>query len=85
MDAKTYFVKQDGRLSREGKELRRVADFCEVSPYYLYMVVTGHKHPSPELAANLEHATHGQVDRRVTLPTFRWDAPTRTRPTKKAA
>ncbi|GAA0907565.1 hypothetical protein GCM10009552_15670 [Rothia nasimurium] len=83
MDAKTYFVKKDGRLSREGNELRRVADFCDVSPYYLYMVVTGHKTPSPELAANLEHATAGVVDRRVSLPAFRWDAPAK--PRKKAA
>lgn len=75
MDAKTYFVTHDGRLSREGAELGRVASFCDVTPYYLYMVVCGHKTPSPELAANLEHATQGVVDRRTTLPSFRWDAP----------
>lgn len=83
MDAKTYFTKQDGKLTREGVELRRVADFCDVSPYYLYMVVAGHKKPSPDLAANLEHATKGAVDRRITLPEFRWDSPSKSK--RKAA
>jgi len=46
-------------------------------------MVAGHKKPSPDLAANLEHATNGAVDRRVTLPEFRWDAPAK--PAKKRA
>lgn len=75
MDAKSYFTNLDGKLTREGTELRRVAAFCDVSPYYLYMVVAGYKKPSPDLAANLEHATNGTVNRRITLPEFRWDAP----------
>ncbi|QAU22868.1 hypothetical protein EO087_01755 [Dyella sp. M7H15-1] len=75
MDAKTYFLQADGKLSRKCGELRRVAGLCKVTPYYLYMVISGHKTASPELAANLEHATKGQVDRRITLPDFPWDPP----------
>lgn len=75
MDLKTYLVAHDGRLSREGAELRRVAEFCDVSPYYLYMVAAGHKIAGPELAANVEYATGRTVNRRITLPTFPWDAP----------
>lgn len=73
MDLKSYLIKRDGKLHREGKELRRVAEVCEVSPYYLFMVASGYKVPGAELAANIEYAT--QVDRRVTLPAFPWDAP----------
>jgi hypothetical protein len=39
------------------------------------MVAAGNKKPSPELAANLEYATRGIVNRRTTLTTFPWDAP----------
>lgn len=75
MDAKTYFTERDGRVSREGAELIRVAQECNVTPGTLYMVVRGHKVPSAELACNLEHATNGYVDRRDTLPDFPWDRP----------
>jgi hypothetical protein len=75
MDLKSYLTKRDGKFTREGAELRRVADFCEVSPYYLFMVASGHKVAGPELAANIEHATKKKVNRRTTLPTFPWDAP----------
>lgn len=75
MDLKTYLTKHDGRLTREGAELHRVADSCGVSPYYLFMVAAGHKVAGPELAANIEYATHKDVNRRETLPTFPWDAP----------
>lgn len=80
MDLKSYCVKRDGKFTREGSELRRVADSCGVSPYYLYMVAAGHKVASAELAANIEYATRKKVNRRETLPTFPWDAPA-----KKAA
>ena len=75
MDMKTYFVAHDGRLVREGKRLVSIANKCDVSPYYLFMVASGYKVPSAELAANIEYATGGVVDRRVTLPLFPWDAP----------
>lgn len=78
MDLKSYFVKRDGKFTREGFELRRVADSCGVSPYYLYMVAAGHKVASAELAANIEYATRKKVNRRETLPTFPWDAPAKT-------
>lgn len=75
MDAKTYFTERDGKVSREGAELVRVAEACKVTPGTLYLVVHGHKTPSPELACNIEHATGGYVDRRDTLPAFPWDRP----------
>ena len=75
MDLKSYLIKRDGRLHREGCELRRVAEFCDVSPYYLYMVAMGNKTPGSELAANIEYATRKKGNRRTTLPTFPWDAP----------
>jgi hypothetical protein len=75
MDLKSYLTKRDGKFHREGVELRRIADFCEVTPYYLFMVASGHKTASPELAANLEYATKKKVNRRETLPTFPWDQP----------
>jgi hypothetical protein len=76
MDLKSYLTKRDGKFTREGAELRRVAEFCDVSPYYLFMVAAGHKVAGPELAANIEHATKKKVNRRTTLPKFPWDAPT---------
>lgn len=75
MQAKSYFTSKDSKLSREGAELRRVATACGVSPYYLFMVARGHKTASAELAAHIEYATGGAVDRRETLPEFPWDAP----------
>jgi DNA-binding transcriptional regulator YdaS (Cro superfamily) len=75
MQAEQYFSSKDTKLSREGAELRRVAAICDVSPYYLFMVARGHKTASPELAANIEYATGGAVNRRETLPTFPWDEP----------
>lgn len=75
MDLKSYLTKRDGKFTREGAELRRVADFCEVTAYYLFMVAAGHKTASTELAANIEYATRKKVNRRTTLPTFPWDAP----------
>ena len=75
MDLKNYLTERDGRLHREGRELVRVAGVCGVTPYYLYMLACGHKTASPELAANLEYATRGVVNRRDTLPAFPWDAP----------
>lgn len=77
MDLKTYLTKQDTKFTREGAELTRVARVCDVSPYYLYMVAAGHKVASPELAANIEYATRKKVNRRVTLPAFPWDAPSK--------
>lgn len=79
MDAKTYFTERDGRVSRDGTELNRVAAACGVTPGTLYLVVLGHKTPSAELACNLEHATGGYVDRRDTLPDFPWDRPVEAR------
>ena len=79
MDLKTYLTKHDTRLTREGAELIRVATNCDVSPYYLYMVAAGHKKASAELAANIEYATGKKVSRRVTLPTFPWDEPVKTK------
>lgn len=76
MDLKTYLTKRDIKFTREGAEVIRVANVCGVTPYYLYMVAAGHKVASPELAANIEYATRKKVNRRVTLPTFPWDAPT---------
>lgn len=75
MDLKTYLTKKDTKFTREGAELIRIAGVCGVSPYYLFMVAAGHKVAGPELAANIEYATRKQVNRRVTLPTFPWDAP----------
>jgi hypothetical protein len=75
MDLKSYLIKRDGKFTREGRELVRIAAFCDVSPYYLYMVAAGNKIPGAELAANIEYATRKKVNRRVTLPTFPWDAP----------
>jgi len=75
VNIKAYFLSKDGRFTREGAELVRVAGVCGVSPYYLYMIAAGHKGASPELAANIEYATDGQVNRRETLPGFPWDAP----------
>jgi DNA-binding transcriptional regulator YdaS (Cro superfamily) len=75
MQAELYFSNKDTKLSREGAELRRVAAACGVSPYYLFMVARGHKTASPELAAHIEYATGGAVNRRETLPEFPWDAP----------
>lgn len=75
MQPEPYFTSKDSKLSREGAELCRVAKFCRVSPYYLFMVARGHKTASPALAANIEYATRGAVNRRETLPEFPWDAP----------
>jgi DNA-binding transcriptional regulator YdaS (Cro superfamily) len=79
MDLKTYLLKRDGKFTRDGTETRRVAEFCDVSPYYLYMLAAGHKTASAELAANIEYATGKKVGRRTTLPTFPWDAPAKTK------
>lgn len=75
MDAKTYFTERDGKVSRVGVELCRVADACKVTSNFLYMVVQGHKPCSARLACDLEHATSGYVDRRDSLPEFPWDRP----------
>jgi DNA-binding transcriptional regulator YdaS (Cro superfamily) len=77
VDLKTYLSSKDGRLSREGKEIKRIARLCDTQPFYVYQVALNHKQPSPEFAANLEYATAGEVDRRVTLPQFPWDKPRR--------
>lgn len=75
VDAKTYFISRDRKVSKTGAELVRVAKACQVTPNFLYMVVHGHKPCSPRLACALEHATKGRVDRRVSLPDFPWDRP----------
>jgi DNA-binding transcriptional regulator YdaS (Cro superfamily) len=75
MEARAYFEQADGKLDRDGKELCRVAKLCGVKPYYLYMVAAGHKRPSAELAAVMEHATAAAINRRDVLPDFLWDAP----------
>lgn len=75
MELKSYLTKKDGRFTREGAELIRVAGICDVTPYYLFMVGAGHKTASAELAANIEYATRKKVNRRETLPGFPWDAP----------
>ena len=75
MDAKTYFTQRDGTVSRDGVELKRVAEKCGVTPGFLYVMTLGHKPASPRLACDLEHATDGYVDRRDTLPDFPWDRP----------
>lgn len=75
MDLKTYLTERDGRTSRDGSELNRLAIACRITPSFLYLVALGHKPASPELACNLEHATSGYVDRRDTLPAFPWDRP----------
>lgn len=75
MDAKTYFTERDGKVSRDGAELGRVATACGVTAGFLYLVALGHKPASPRLACDMEHATNGYVDRRDSLPDFPWDAP----------
>ncbi|MFC0677498.1 hypothetical protein ACFFGH_06495 [Lysobacter korlensis] len=75
MDAKTYFTERDGRVSKDGDELQRVAAACGVTPGTLYLVALGHKTPSAELACLIEHSTGGYVDRRDTLRDFPWDGP----------
>ena len=77
MDLRSHLTEIDGRVARDGAETVRIATFCHVSPNYLFMVAGGYKTASPELAANIEHATSGNVDRRITLPEFPWDAPSR--------
>ncbi|KRA74244.1 hypothetical protein ASD78_12175 [Lysobacter sp. Root667] len=75
MDAKTYFTERDGKVTRDGAELVRVATECGVTPGFLYLVALGHKSASPRMACDLEHATGGFVDRRDTLKDFPWDRP----------
>lgn len=75
VDLKAHLAEIDGRTSRDGEETKRIAARCGVSPGFLYLVALGHKPSSAELACNIEHATCGRVDRRVTLPNFPWDAP----------
>lgn len=75
MDAKTYFTERDGKVSRDGAELNRVAIASGVTPGFLYMVALRHKPFSPRLACDVEHATSGYVDRRDSLPEFPWDGP----------
>jgi DNA-binding transcriptional regulator YdaS (Cro superfamily) len=81
MDAKTYFTERDMKVARDGAELCRVAEVCEITPGTLYLIALGHKPASPKLAALIEYATDGAIDRRETLPDFPWDAP----PTSEAA
>lgn len=75
MNLKDHLVATDGRTSRDGLELNRIATACSVTPGFLYLVALGHKPFSPELACNVEHATDGAVDRRESLPDFPWDGP----------
>ncbi|QWF19274.1 helix-turn-helix domain-containing protein [Lysobacter capsici] len=74
-DLKAHLTEVDGRTSRDGTELVRIATFCNVSPGFLYVVALGHKPASAELACRIEYATLGRVDRRLTLPSFPWDRP----------
>jgi DNA-binding transcriptional regulator YdaS (Cro superfamily) len=75
MDLKTYLTEHDGKVSRTGTELARVASACGVSTEFLYQFALGHRQVSPELACNLEYATEGRVDRRDSLPDFPWSRP----------
>jgi hypothetical protein len=75
MDLRTFFTAHDGKITKTGAKLRAVAKTAEISPYYLYMIVSGHKPLSPELATRLQIATNGVCQRRETCPNFPWDEP----------
>jgi DNA-binding transcriptional regulator YdaS (Cro superfamily) len=75
MDLSTYFTAHDGRVTKNGAKLAEVARQAKVSSYYLYMVVSGHKPVSPQLATALQIATNGACTRRETCPEFPWDEP----------
>lgn len=75
MDLRTYFTQRDGKVSRTGPELNRVAAACDVTPGFLYQVALDLRTVSSELACHLEYATGGYVNRRETLPEFPWDRP----------
>lgn len=77
MDLKTYFTAHDGRVNRAGKRMTKAAAECGVKPYYLYMVVMGHKPINAELATKIHMATQGACSRRELCPDFPWDEPTR--------
>lgn len=75
MAPRDFFADGRGKVSSSNPQIIAMASKCGVSANHLYLVVLGHKAATPRLAAQLEYATGGKIDRRETLPDFPWDAP----------
>lgn len=69
MDLASYLIERDGKISRDGQELKRLAVAVAISPYYLYMLALGHKQPGPIVALRISEKTK----QRVSLTSMRPD------------
>lgn len=61
MDLKTYLEGVDGRLTKGGVELRRLAAALSSSPQVVYLIALGHKGVSTDRAQKLIALTGGRV------------------------
>lgn len=67
-----YLRERDGKLTRDGSELQRIAKIAGLSPYTLYMVALGHKDLAPKRAPNVERGTGFAVSVVELCPDFPW-------------
>jgi hypothetical protein len=74
MDLQTYCEKNGGTGKRDCPVLAKVAGDSGYSAETLYMVAKGHKTPGPLMAAALDRATGGGVQRAELRPDV-FDAP----------
>lgn len=72
MQLTTYLQERDGRISRDGQELQRLAAAAGLSPYTFYMVAKGHKPLAPKRAPNVELATGNLCSVAELCPEFPW-------------
>jgi len=48
--------------------VNEMAEYLEITPTWLSLLIHGHKRPSPELAVKIEKATQGLVPRNILRP-----------------
>jgi hypothetical protein len=60
MNLRPYFEHHDGRLSRTGKEVARLARAADCSVSHLYLCALGLKVPSRKLASRLAEKSKGR-------------------------
>lgn len=61
MNLRDYLTQHDGRLSKSGRELHRLARAAGCSASHTYLMALGHKYPSRALASRLAEASKGRM------------------------
>jgi hypothetical protein len=63
MNLYSYLSKHDAKVRSGGAELIRLANACNVTPYYVYLVALGHKRVSETTAACMAaNSIGGELD-----------------------